>query len=167
MVTLRRILLTADFSDNACTAYPCAANLAKKFRAAIDLVYFAYKGPPRYSGISEQTYVQELHKARQQEADVADSAGVHVQTHLLRHPHLPDALRSSERAAKIDLAVTSTHGRTGLKHSLFGRFAERIVRNSSVPVSINRERNFHRVLVAGQALVLGCQFPILDGDVAR
>jgi nucleotide-binding universal stress UspA family protein len=140
MVTLRRILLTTDFSDNARTAYPCAASLAKQFGATIDLVYFAYKGPPKYSGISEQTYVQELRKALQQEADVADFAGVHVQKHLLRHPHLPEALRSFERAANLDLAITSTHGRTGLKHFLFGSFAERVLRNSSVPVLVNRER---------------------------
>ncbi len=35
---------------------------------------------------------------------------------------------------KIDLVVMGTHGRTGLKHFLLGSVAERVVRESPVPV---------------------------------
>ena len=140
MVTLRRIMVTTDFSDNARSAYRCAASLAEKFGAAINLVYFAYDGPPKYSGISEDTYIRELRKALQQEADVADFAGVHIQKHLVRLPHLTEALHAFERDANIDLTITSTHGRTGLQHFLCGSFAERVLRNSSVPVLLSRDQ---------------------------
>ena len=139
MIALRRIMVTTDFSDNARTAYPCAASLAEKFGAAINLVHFVYKGPPKYSGISEHTYIQELRKALQQEADAAEFAGLHIQKHLVRVPRLTRALGSFERGAKIDLTITSTHGRTGLQHFLCGSFAERVLQNSSVPVLLSRE----------------------------
>ena len=51
-----------------------------------------------------------------------------------------EVICSFERAVNIDLAITSTHGRTGLQHFVFGSFAERIIRNLSVPVLVNRER---------------------------
>jgi nucleotide-binding universal stress UspA family protein len=133
-------MVTTDFSDNARNAYPCAASLAAKFGAAIQLVHFAYKGLPAYSGMSEETYIKELRKALQEEAGLADFVEMHIQKHLVRRPQLPEALRSFERAANIDLAITSTHGRTGLQHFVFGSFAERILRNSSVPVLVQRER---------------------------
>ena len=34
----------------------------------------------------------------------------------------------------VDLIVCGTHGRTGLKHALFGSVAEKIVRKASCPV---------------------------------
>ena len=53
--------------------------------------------------------------------------------------HLAEGLpyeEINERAADLDadLIVIGTHGRTGLGHLLLGSIAEKIVRNSRVPV---------------------------------
>lgn len=44
------------------------------------------------------------------------------------------------RDASFDLAVTGTHGRTGLRHVLLGSVAERIVRHAPCPVLVVRVR---------------------------
>ncbi len=146
MDMLRRILVTTDFSVNARKAYACAASLAEKsslaekLRAGIYLVHFAHRRVPMFSGMSQETYVEELRKALDEEGRWDGFSDINVETHLIQHSHLPEALCSFEREAKIDLAITSTHGRTGLQHFVFGSFAERILRNSSVPVLVPRQR---------------------------
>ena len=48
------------------------------------------------------------------------------------------------RENEIDLIVISTHGRTGLKHALFGSVAEKVVRKAPCPVLVvkRQERDF-------------------------
>jgi len=40
----------------------------------------------------------------------------------------------------VDMIVISTHGRTGLKHLVFGSVAEQVVRNAHVPVLVIRSQ---------------------------
>jgi len=59
---------------------------------------------------------------------------------------------AQEHAA--DLIVMATHGRTGLSHFFLGSVAERVVRESSVPVmTVRAPAQKHRVL--SQSVVLG------------
>jgi len=48
------------------------------------------------------------------------------------------------RETKIDLIVIATHGRTGIKHALFGSVAEKVIRKAPGPVLVvkREERDF-------------------------
>ena len=46
------------------------------------------------------------------------------------------AIVSYAKAADISLIVMSTHGRGGLSRPAFGSVAEKVVRNSSIPVLV-------------------------------
>jgi nucleotide-binding universal stress UspA family protein len=52
-----------------------------------------------------------------------------------------ERILDTERKFDADLVVMATHGRRGIKHLVLGSVAERIVRESSVPVLTIRPRN--------------------------
>ena len=80
----------------------------------------------RLSGLAEaveETARQEMDALKQMEF----LRGVPVQTELL--PGLAvDEICAAAGEPDVDLVVTSTHGRTGLKHALIGSVAEHVVR---------------------------------------
>ncbi len=54
---------------------------------------------------------------------------------------------------RADLIVMATHGRTGLKHFFLGSVAERVVRESSVPVmTVRAPAEQHRLLLESTLL---------------
>jgi nucleotide-binding universal stress UspA family protein len=61
--------------------------------------------------------------------------GVPVQTEI-RAGHATEEICKTAGQPDIDLIVTSTHGRTGLKHALIGSVAEHVVRYAECPVMV-------------------------------
>lgn len=49
-----------------------------------------------------------------------------------------EQLMSIARQRQVDLIVTATHGRSGLRHLVLGSVAERIIRNAPCPVFVVR-----------------------------
>jgi nucleotide-binding universal stress UspA family protein len=62
-------------------------------------------------------------------------SGVPVQTEILPG-HAVDEICAAAGERDVDLIVTSTHGRTGLKHALIGSVAEHVVRYAECPVLV-------------------------------
>jgi hypothetical protein len=50
--------------------------------------------------------------------------------------HPTDEINAFAERERIDLIITSTHGRTGFKHLLMGSMAEQVVRRASCPVLV-------------------------------
>ena len=137
---IKQLLLTTDFSENARKAYPCAASLSRKFGAKLHLVHFAGVYPAIISGTSSESFYETLEQALRNEATTHSAfENVEIEAHLIRHRWTAEQLRSLEQERDIDIVVIGTHGRTGLQHFLLGSFAEKVVRNSSVPVLVCRE----------------------------
>ena len=137
---LEKILVTTDFSDNARKAYPCAADLARRFGAQLHLVHFAGIFPAVLTRDSEAEHLSMLDQALRAEATTHPALRErHVVPHLVSDRWTPEQLRAIEQSASIDLLVMATHGRTGFRHFVLGSFAERVIRNSSVPVCVCRD----------------------------
>ena len=70
----------------------------------------------------------------------AERAGLTVSTELrdLKGGRVADAIVEDARAARCDLIVIGTHGRRGFQHALMGSDAERVTRESPVPVLLIR-----------------------------
>jgi nucleotide-binding universal stress UspA family protein len=61
-----------------------------------------------------------------------------TETRELKGGRVADAIVAQARASKCDLIVIGTHGRRGFSRALMGSDAERVVRESSVPVLVVR-----------------------------
>jgi len=140
---IRTILVPTDFSQCSLAGTEYAAFLAKKLRATLRLFHALYpytnyvfvdRAGVRLSGLAEaveETTRQEMDALKQMDF----LRGVAVQTKILPGPAV-DEICAAAGDPDVDLIVTSTHGRTGLKHALIGSVAEQIVRYAERPVLV-------------------------------
>lgn len=117
--------------------------MAKKLGARLRLFHAMYpytnyvfvdRAAVRVSGLAEA-----VHETARQEMDALKQMeflrGVPVQTEILPGPAV-DEICAAAGQSDVDLVVTSTHGRTGLKHALIGSVAEHVVRYAQRPVLV-------------------------------
>ena len=137
MLNLRTILGAADFSACSEDAFRVARALARDYRARLLVLHVATPPPFVTPG--------ELHKALQRPdgyraelegrlrlAYAADSpAGVEYR---VEEGNPAVEILAAARAARCDLIVMGTHGRTGLGRVLLGSVAEQVVRKAACPV---------------------------------
>jgi nucleotide-binding universal stress UspA family protein len=135
-----RVLVPTDGSDAAVSAFPYAFDLAERFDATVDGLYVIDERTK--SGYYDVATVLEdvaggleatAERATDRLRDAAADRGLEVTTDVVEG--LPSEA-ICERAADTDAdaIVMATHGRTGLERVLLGSVAERVVRNSTVPV---------------------------------
>ena len=139
-VKIERILHPTDFSASSAYALQFAVSFAREFEAKLYLLhviediaqalYFDMLQTPPVGDI-----LGELERQARKELDkiLADEPALPVERLLRRGVPFNEILRAA-RELKIDLLVMGTHGRTGLKHALFGSVAEKVVRKSPCPV---------------------------------
>jgi nucleotide-binding universal stress UspA family protein len=153
MTQLKQILVPTDFSDHSERAAAYAVELARRYEAeAVHCVHVSdipadLLATSTYymSGPSEEFIEQIRRESRQSlEAFVAKNLqGVTVKTAFLEGRPFVEIIRYA-REHQIDLIVISTHGRSGIKHALFGSVAEKVVRKAPCPVLVvkREERDF-------------------------
>jgi nucleotide-binding universal stress UspA family protein len=137
-VQVRRILFATDFSEASRAALPLVSAIARQYGSH---VYVAnIWSPLPYSMVTPEA-VSTLENKQKNEAQ-AKARGVlatkelaGVQATVIVQPGDPvEELNRVVRQQNIDLAVLSTHGRTGWKHVVMGSVAEELFRNLTCPV---------------------------------
>jgi nucleotide-binding universal stress UspA family protein len=140
MSAFRKILVPTDFSPHAAEAFRVAHDLAKATGAS--MVVFHVSRPPAVVSDGDRLLSA---PARAEAKDVWDELRkIQAKDPAVRVEHevivadRPDA----EHILRIlqdrgcDLIVMGTHGRTGLRHLLFGSVAEDVVRRAHCPVMV-------------------------------
>jgi nucleotide-binding universal stress UspA family protein len=146
MVTYKNILYCTDFSENAKAALPFAIDIAKKYGATLHIVH-VYQDPADLAEFEISSNI------KMDWVRVAQALGTETEKKLKEfcsevanemkscHHKMLRGRSHSEivRYAKennIDLIVLASHGLSGWEHVLFGSTAERVVRESPVPVLV-------------------------------
>jgi nucleotide-binding universal stress UspA family protein len=140
---IRTILVPTDFSTCSLAGTEYAAFLAKNLRATLRLLNVTYpcveyvfvdRAGVRLSGLTEAVQ-EEVRQEMDALKQMNFLRGVSVQTEI-RAGHATEEICKAAGQPDIDLIVTSTHGRTGLKHALIGSIAEHVVRYATCPVMV-------------------------------
>jgi nucleotide-binding universal stress UspA family protein len=146
MISIRRILVPTDFSDNSLAAVRYAAELADKFGAELVLLHVVQDVALVLPDAVMPTPVVTPDLTQMADAAKAGLAKI-IDSQNLGRLNPRSEVRVGSPAAEIDAAAkdlkadlicVSTHGRTGLAHLLLGSVAERIVRYAPCPVLIVR-----------------------------
>jgi len=137
-ISLSNILVATDFSKVSKNALPFAAALARQYEAKI-IVAHALSPEPHLSvpldplaADADRTF-QEA-QGRLAEFALGDTLRVRPAEMLLERGDVWDVISDIIQKRKIDLVVTGTHGREGLKKLVLGSEAERIYRKATCPV---------------------------------
>jgi len=153
MIRLKRILVPTDFSDHSERAAAYASELARRFEVeevhclhVVDIPADLLATSGYYmTGPSEQ-FIEQVREESQKslrEFVAKHLKDLPVETAFLDGRPFVEIIRYA-REKDVQLVVIATHGRTGLKHALFGSVAEKVVRKAPCPVLVVRrdEREF-------------------------
>ena len=132
--SLRRIMVTTDFSQHSRKAYAFAARLAKQFKAKIHLVHFGSKKAQEYSGITNVSHLKGLKNSLAKEVKHAAFADLEIETCVLERRDVGRSLSEYQENAGCDLIVTHTLSHQGFHRHFDHQLAEKIVACSTVPV---------------------------------
>lgn len=135
---LKNILFATDFSEPSMKAFPFVASLAKKFGSTVFACHIIT--PTSMVSAAPQAapylYEAECNAATKELDNILHSSqleGLKTKA-LLPSGMLGDALVEEIKQNDIDLVVTGTHGRTGLRRLLLGSAVEEICRMATCPV---------------------------------
>lgn len=140
MPKLQKIICALDLSEHSKTVAEYACMLAKAMNASIVAVYAAptltqYTGfhvPPNTIDSFVGEIVSGAEKAMSQFVS-ENFEGVETKAEVVVGYAAEEILEIAEKE-EADLIVMGTHGRKGIDRILFGSVAERVVKNSHLPV---------------------------------
>jgi nucleotide-binding universal stress UspA family protein len=137
----RHILVPVDFGEASARALRVAGVLASRFEARVDALHAdVLEAPPYFSSDQVSALEQQRAVARvfaeQYLEEFARASGVTLGKALVTDgpPHTAVLAHTDG----VDLIVTGTHGRTGPSRWWLGSVAEKIVRETQVPVMVVR-----------------------------
>lgn len=139
------ILVPTDFSTYANYALKYAVAMAKQFGATLHFAHVldraalaGVRGNDMWLGETESHAVIESMREHATSRmahlrQIADDEGVASAEHIVLGGPAPEILHLTEQTGST-LIVMATHGRSGVEHLVFGSVAEKVVRQSPVPV---------------------------------
>jgi nucleotide-binding universal stress UspA family protein len=171
----RKIIVPLDTSSLAEQALGSATSIARASGASIELLLIhtgvSYDGITHGSAAGapeEHVYVQGLAQ------EVAHRFGITATGHVERGIPVESIVRRA-RTVGADLIVMTSHGRTGFSRAWLGSVADGVIRESTIPVLIERPvegrrwrstamQPFHRMLIPldGTALSAAVLQPAID-----
>ncbi|WP_267643818.1 universal stress protein [Haloarchaeobius amylolyticus] len=149
-----RILVPTDGSEAALTAAECAAALARRFGAAVDVVHVPEQRERLFAPSEAEATAAAAEHVEETRAVVTE-AGIEPTTAILDEPdQIHEVLARYVDDNDVDCIVMGTHGRTGFDRYVLGSVTERTIRTASVPVvtvheetAMPAEAAFERLLV--------------------
>jgi nucleotide-binding universal stress UspA family protein len=147
---MKNILVPTDFSEEAENALKVAAQLARKYNSEIFLTHILELPLNQLSNLTSQTELPEamffLKLAQQRFEEVLDKdylEGLTIYEHVEYRKGFAN-INEICQEEEIDMIVMGSHGADGFQEMFIGSNAEKVVRNSKVPVLVikNNHDNF-------------------------
>lgn len=157
---MKTIIVPIDFSQQSEFALEVAASLAKKHKSEIIVLHMLELNYAMIS--SSEAYhpaqtVFLLKAAEKRLADFLDQQylkGIKI-TPVIKHYKVFSEVNEVAKSHSADLVVMGSHGTDGLQEIFIGSNAERVVRNSEVPVIVVKKQ---RPEFQVRSFVFACDF---------
>lgn len=151
------LLIPLDGSRLAETALPAAAALAERLQARVTLLHVIEdKAPPEIHGERHLTNTAEAERYLTEMATDWFPGGANVSAHVHAEgaASVAAAIVSHAIELEADLIILCTHGRSGLRHRLFGSIAQSVVGQGRIPVLLVPPGDRHRPPFACDRILL-------------
>jgi nucleotide-binding universal stress UspA family protein len=140
----RKILVPTDLGPASAVALGFARVIHQRFSTPVEVLHACHLDmPPYFSSGQIEQLKREIRKAKHSAEELlrkqnAASLGFEAGIVVVYKSPLDAVLEESERLA-ADLVIMGTHGRHGAKRLMLGSVAERVLRQSRIPVLAVRE----------------------------
>ena len=137
----QKILWPTDFSENAAKALPYVTSLGEKYQTEVHVLYvieeLGYHEP--WYGEFDKSHIDKIHEWEKKTAEkrlneicekFLEGCPLYIKHIAIGDP--PQEIIKLIDKEKVDVVVMAKHGRRG--HFRFGSVAEKVVKNSPVPV---------------------------------
>jgi nucleotide-binding universal stress UspA family protein len=128
MMYLRKILVTTDLSEYSLAAMEYASSFGLLYSSNLFLLHVVDHREGHHGRTEE-----EARKALDNFVEKRISRDINL-VPVVRFGNPALEIRKFAEEEGMDLVVMATHGRTGLRHIVMGSVAEKVVRQSNVPV---------------------------------
>lgn len=139
MQRFKQVLVAIDFNGASEHALELGTSIAEAFESSLTVLHVWQV--PLHPYMDLELSAPELVRSVQRAAALRLGTTLHDlrrrlprSQSLLRVGAPADQILAAARKVRADLLVLGTHGRRGLSHAILGSVAERIVRESAVPV---------------------------------
>lgn len=144
MLTIRRILWPTDFSTGAGRAFPYAAALTAWHEAELHVLNVAEEEPRGTEGMEasfpiSREALADLLVGEETPPRSIDLDALTLVQEQVENASPAEAIVAYADGRDVDLVVTGTHGRRGLRRLLVGSVTEEVVRTVHCPVLTVRE----------------------------
>jgi nucleotide-binding universal stress UspA family protein len=139
----RNIVIATDGSENSDRAVSYGIEIAKMSGATLHALYVvdtsSFSSIPMDAGWEAMYEIlkNEGKKAVSYVKEAGEAAGVEVKE-ILEEGHPSNEIIDFAENNSVDLIVMGTHGKSGIDRFLLGSVAEKVVRNSKIPVMVVR-----------------------------
>jgi nucleotide-binding universal stress UspA family protein len=144
----RCILAATDFSELSTLALSYAAEIAGKAHAHLVVQYVdPFMPPPHFTANQIGEIADSIRRSRAVAREalsryVTQQIGTNLEVELEVSEGLPvEAILKTAAVRNADLIVMGTHGRSGFRRMMLGSVAERVLRESNLPVLTVREKS--------------------------
>ncbi len=141
MTPFSTLLVPIDFAAHSAEAVSRAVDLAKRYDAALLLVYVyepadypVPEGYVVYTSEQLQRITAEIQRRLNAAQRDAEAAGARRVSSRLLQGSAAQAIIDLARDERVDLIVMGTHGRTGVDRWVMGSVAEKVVRGAHCAV---------------------------------
>ena len=128
MMYLRKILVTTDLSEYSLAAMEYASSFGLLYSSNLFLLHVADHREGHHGRTEEES-----RKVLDHFVEKRISRDINL-VPVVRFGNPALEIRKFAEEEGMDLVVMATHGRTGLRHIVMGSVAEKVVRQSNVPV---------------------------------
>ena len=140
----KKVLVPIDFSETSLEAWRYALEYAAQFGAELVLLHVVEPAPFIADLANVPLVMSDKEAVRAAERKLATltppNPRLSVPTHrVVRIGRAYQAIIEEARKQRAELIIISTHGYTGIKHTLLGSTTERVVRHASCPVLVVRK----------------------------
>ena len=140
-MSVKHILLTTDFSEDARRAYAPTAELASSLGAKITLLHVVQvlTKVPQGAMLAQPVVIGNLEEETESakasmEKERSHFAGAELATEVITSDNVAHGVVEYARTHGADLIALSSHGRSGLRRMVLGSVAEIILRHAHTPV---------------------------------
>ena len=144
MVKIDKILFPSDLREHSAKILPYVLSMSEKYNSTIYLLHVideiskwgGFYNPHISLDLYQKDGMQTAEKFMDMVCEQQMKGCSNFERKILSGDPAAEILKTIDSEA-IDLVVMGTHGHKGLEHAIFGSVAEKVVKNSPVPVLTN------------------------------